>query len=175
MDVQQTPEVQLPDDRPPDWANSLMRWACTAPGIQKMVGQGVALITFEGRRTAKQYTIPVSYHREGNTVTIITKRQRRWWHNFETPLDVELRLAGKTYAGKAHIATDDAENLEFMNEYLQKRPIDAKAYGLDKDHVTKEKIARIIPHIVVIRIEIAPADVPSVWLPSQDSLTGRRD
>jgi len=43
-----------------------------------------------------------------------------------------------------------------MISYLEKRPIDAKAYGLKKDEITREKIARILPHIVVIRIEIAP-------------------
>jgi hypothetical protein len=41
---------------------------------------------------------------------------------------------------------------------LGKRPIDAKAYGLKKDEVTREKIARILPNIVLIRIEIAPLD-----------------
>ena len=43
-----------------------------------------------------------------------------------------------------------------MTGYLQKRPIDAKAYGLAKDERTREKIARIVPYIVVIRIEISP-------------------
>ena len=146
-------EVQLPRDKPPDWANSLMKWALTTPGIQSMVGQGVALLSFEGRKTGKLYTIPVSYHRQDDIVTIITKRQRRWWHNFVSPIEVELRLAGHLYTGKAEIEADNAENLEFMTEYLKARPIDAKAYGLAKD-ATKDKIARIVPHIVVIRIAI---------------------
>ena len=45
-----------------------------------------------------------------------------------------------------------------MTHYLEKRPIDAKAYGLKKNEATREKIARILPHIVVIRIEIAPVE-----------------
>jgi hypothetical protein len=45
-----------------------------------------------------------------------------------------------------------------MTSYLEKRPIDAKAYGLKKDEITREKIARILPHIVVIRIEVAQID-----------------
>jgi hypothetical protein len=156
-----TTQVQLPDDRPPDWANSLMKWALTTPGLQAMVGQGVALLSFTGRKTAKHYTIPVSYHREDDIVTVITKRQRKWWHNFETPLEVELRLAGRHYAGKAEAKSSNDETLEFMTRYLEKRPIDAKAYGLKKDEVTREKIATILPHIVVIRIEIAPVEAPS--------------
>lgn len=41
-----------------------------------------------------------------------------------------------------------------MTHYLESRPIDAKAYGLDKDEITKEQITKILPHIVVIRIEV---------------------
>jgi F420H(2)-dependent quinone reductase len=151
-----TADVQLPQDVPPKWANSLMKWALTTPGLQGMVGQGVALLGFTGRKTGKHYTIPISYHREDDVVSVITKRQRKWWHNFETPLDVEVRLAGRNYTGKAEARSSDEDTLEFMTRYLEKRPIDAKAYGLKTDEITKEKIARIMPHIVVIRIEIAP-------------------
>lgn len=158
MRTSPTGEVQIPQDKPPDWANSLMKWALTTPGIQSLVGQGVALLGFTGRRTGKQYTIPVSYDRQGDVVTIITKRQRRWWHNFESPIEVELRLAGHSYAGKAELERSDANTLEFMTEYLARRPVDAKAYGLAKEERTKEKVARIIPHIVVIHIAIAPGD-----------------
>lgn len=154
MTVPPTAEVRIPQDKPPVWANSWMKWALTTPGIQNMVGKGVALLTFKGRMTAKRYTIPVSYHRQDDLVTIITKRQRKWWHNFEFPIEVELRLAGRIHTGKAEIESDAAETLEFMTEYLKTRPIDAKAYGLAKDEITQDKIARIIPHIVMIRIAI---------------------
>ena len=156
MTVSTTAEVRIPQDKPPNWVNSWMKWALTTPGIQNMAGQGVALLSFKGRRTKKLYTIPVSYHRQDDSVTIITKRQRRWWHNFESPIEVEIRLAGQEYTGKAEIEADDAETLEFMTEYLRTRPIDAKAYGLGRDEITKDKIARIIPHIVVIRIAVTP-------------------
>ena len=151
-------EVRLPEDKPPNWANSIMKWALTVPGLRSTVGQNVAVLTFTGRRTGKSYTIPVSYYREDDLVTVITKRARRWWHNFETPIEVELRLAGSMYTGKAWITNDDGEILEFMTGYLEKRPIDAKAYGLKKDEINKEKIALILPHLVVIRIEVTPVE-----------------
>jgi hypothetical protein len=136
----------------------MMKWALTTPGLQGMIGQGVALLTFAGRKTGKHYTIPVSYQRDDDIVTVITKRQRKWWHNFETPLEVNLRLAGRDFAGKAEARSSDEETLEFMISYLEKRPVDAKAYGLKKDEITGEKIAAILPHIVVIRIVIDPIE-----------------
>jgi hypothetical protein len=151
-----TADVHLPEDKPPAWANSLMRWALTTPGIQAMVGQGVALLTFTGRKTGKVYTIPVSYHRDDDTVTVVTKKVRNWWRNFGTPAEVELRLAGREYTGKAEVTYGEDEVLEFMLGYLDKRPIDAKAYGLARDEITREKVARILPHIVLIQIAITP-------------------
>jgi deazaflavin-dependent oxidoreductase (nitroreductase family) len=151
-----TTEVHLPNDKPPAFINSLMRWMLTTPGIQAMVGQGVALLTFTGRKTGKTYRIPVSYHREDDTVTVVTKRARNWWRNFETPAEVEVRLAGQRYIGEAEARTDEDEALEYMVGYLGKRPIDAKAYGLARDELTREKVARILPHIVLIRIALTP-------------------
>jgi len=153
-----TADVKLPNDKPPAWANSLMKWALTTPGLQAMVGQGVALLTFTGRKTNKIYTIPVSYHREDDTVTVVTKRARHWWRNFETAHNVEVRLAGRNYTGKAEAVTGEEDALEFMLNYLGKRPIDAKAYGLARDEITREKVARIVPHIVLIHIAISPAE-----------------
>jgi len=149
-----TLEVRLPEDKPPAWANSLMKWALTTRGLQKMVGHDVALLTFTGRKSGDVYTVPVSYHRDGETVTVVTKRARRWWHNFETPIEVEIRLAGEVFDGKAVAVDDDAKALDFMSEFLERRPIDAKAYGLAKEDMTREKIARIVPHIVLIQITI---------------------
>jgi hypothetical protein len=152
-----TASVELPRDIPPAWANALMKWALQAPVIQSMIGQGVALLTFTGHKTGRRYTIPVSYYREGDTVTIITKRVRNWWRNFQDPADVELRLAGRLFSGTARTKTDAEDALDFMTDYLAKRPIDAKAYGLGKDEIVREKVARIIPGIVVIEIELAAA------------------
>ncbi|MGD2061711.1 MAG: nitroreductase/quinone reductase family protein [Acidimicrobiia bacterium] len=148
-------EVQVPLDKPPGWANAWMIWALKTPGIQRMVGQGVALLSFTGRRSGNPYTIPVSYHREADVVTVITKRPRKWWHNFESPTEVELRLAGETYAGRAEIWSDQEEAVDFMTEYLKKRPVDARAYGLAKDERVREKIAKIVPQLVLIRIDLA--------------------
>lgn len=148
----------MPSDTPPDWANAWMGWALTTPGIQSLIGRGVALLSFKGRKTAKLYTIPVGYERQDDVVTVITKRRRKWWHNFESPIDVELRLAGRVFTGKAEIEKNEAEALEYMFQFLAKRPVDAKAYGLAKGESTRDKIARIIPHIAVIHVAIAPSE-----------------
>jgi deazaflavin-dependent oxidoreductase (nitroreductase family) len=149
-----TVDVHLPEDKPPEWVNTMMKWMLTTPGIQAMVGKGVALLTFTGRKSGKTYTIPVSYQRDDDSVTVITKRARNWWRNFQSPAAVELRLAGRNFHGQAVVAPGESDVLEFMIDYLEKRPVDAKAYGLRSDEITSEKVARILPLIVLIHITI---------------------
>jgi hypothetical protein len=147
----------VPLDKPPAIANSMMKWALHTPPFEHWVGKEVAVLTFTGRRTGKTYTTPVSYHREGDLVTLVTKRQRTWWHNFETPAEVEIRLDGVDYVGKAEASLDDSETLEFMMGYLKKRPIDAKAFGVIEhkgDAIVEDKIVGILPDIVLIRITL---------------------
>lgn len=156
MSDTRTEQVVVPEDIPPAWANSLMKWALGAPVIEKWVGKEVAVLSFTGRRTGAEYEIPVSYFREDDTVTVITKRRRTWWHNFETPTQVRIRLAGEDYTGMAEIVADETEVLDFMVGYLDKRPIDAKAYGLGTDEIITAKVAKIVPQIVMIRITLKP-------------------
>lgn len=54
-----------------------MRWVLRTPGLQTMVGREVALLGFKGRKTGRSYTIPVSYQRDGDTVTVVTKKLRK--------------------------------------------------------------------------------------------------
>jgi len=148
--------VRVPTTSPPAFLNSVMRLFLRTPGLQRWLGKGLALLTFTGRHTGAIYTIPVSYSRQDDTVVVITKRLRNWWRNFGSCPEVELRLAGRRFSGRAEAAIGDATMAGFMTRYLEERPIDAKAYGLKKDQVTSAKIAQILPHIVVIRIEITP-------------------
>jgi hypothetical protein len=151
-----TVDVHLPEDKPPEWVNTMMKWMLTIPGIQAMVGKGVALLTFTGRKTGKTYTIPVSYQRDDDTITVITKRSRNWWRNFQPAAVVELRLAGRNFQGRAEAAIGESDVLDFMMDYLKKRPVDAKAYGLRRDEITSAKVSKILPHIVLIHITITP-------------------
>lgn len=155
MSTRQT-EPALSTHNPPAWANSLVKWALRTPVIQSALGQDLALLSFAGRRTGNRYSIPISYHREGDAVTLVTRRARTWWHNFENPIDVEIRLAGEDRTGTARIATDDDAGLEFMVEYLRKRPADAKAFGLSKVEATEERVAGLLPHLAIIQITLAP-------------------
>src|SRR5918994_1277567 len=97
----------VPSTAPPRWVNSLVKASLRIPVLERLLGRGLALITVTGRKTGTRYTLPVSYYRDDETVFVITKRFRTWWHNLETNPEVELRLAGRQYRGRARPRLDD--------------------------------------------------------------------
>jgi deazaflavin-dependent oxidoreductase (nitroreductase family) len=61
------------------------------------------LLTFTGRKSGQQYTTPISYARDGDTITLITNRKHGWWRNFQTESPVTARVKGEDLPGKARI------------------------------------------------------------------------
>lgn len=153
----QTPT--MPDWTPPRWLNAMMSGMLRTPGLQRLVGRTVALITVTGRTTGRRYTTPVTYDRDGDTVVILTKRPRTWWRNLPSRPEVELRLAGTTVRGRAHVSVDDPECLPDLVSYLQHRPRDAKFYGITvtDGHVDEDDARAVLPHLVVITVTADPA------------------
>ncbi|MGI8460481.1 MAG: nitroreductase/quinone reductase family protein [Solirubrobacterales bacterium] len=69
----------------------------------------VALITVTGRRSGREHTFPVNYHRRDHTVRIEVgwPERKLWWRNLTGDgAEVRLVLAGEALTGYA-IATGD--------------------------------------------------------------------
>lgn len=66
----------VPRSTPPRWVNSMVKAALRTPGLERLIGRGLALITVTGRRTDSKHVLPVSYYRDDLTVFVVTKRFR---------------------------------------------------------------------------------------------------
>jgi len=123
-------KVKVPATTPPRWLNAMMKLMLKTPGLQRRLGRHIALITFTGRRSGRQYATPISYAWTGDTVTALTRKNRPWWRNFSAAPNVQLRLAGKTMPARAKATVGDLATLQTLIEFLEARPRDAKAYGV---------------------------------------------
>ena len=56
------------------------------------------LLSFDGRKTAKRYTIPVNY-RVTEKGSYVIGTEAPWQHNFATGADVEMLVRGQTLRG----------------------------------------------------------------------------
>jgi deazaflavin-dependent oxidoreductase (nitroreductase family) len=71
---------------------------------------GLALeLTYTGRRSGREYVLPVQYARSGSQVVIWPQAPERtsWWRNFRTPDRVGVRLAGRRIDGTARVVDRD--------------------------------------------------------------------
>lgn len=144
---------------PPGWMNGFMKFMLRSP-LHWPISKSVLLITFTGRKSGKEYTTPVSYVRDGDTVTVVTKSFRTWWKNLETHPQVTLRLGGKRLTGQANVATSPDKVAPLLAAFLAKVPRDARYYGITMGpdgQPDQEQVVALAPHIVVVQITLGGA------------------
>jgi hypothetical protein len=88
--------------------NPVLRSILRSP-LHGLADRRVALITYTGRRSGREYTIPAFYRDKGDEVTIAVGWPERkvWWRNLTGDGgDVRLVVRGKRLRGHA-VATRD--------------------------------------------------------------------
>jgi hypothetical protein len=75
-----------------------------------LVNRNIAMLTYNGRRSGKQFSIPVAYRRNGDEVVVGVNlpEAKTWWRNFAGnggPLT--LRLDGNEHTGHAVAQRDE--------------------------------------------------------------------
>lgn len=149
--------ASVPTTTIPPWFNRTITVLLKTPGIEKLLGSTLALITVTGRASGRSYTTPVTYYRDGDTVLFVTKRFRRWWRNMLDIPDVELRLAGRHFGGEAQVFEGGIEQLPVFVDFLNHRKRDARAYGItiDADGRVNEREARAaMPDLVIVKVTL---------------------
>ena len=111
--------------------NRLMRILLNSP-LHRLMSGSVMIIYFTGRKTGKRRATPVRYLTESDTcVVCLTGRETGWWPNFLEPRDVELQLAGRRIAARAHSRPNDTDRKSsVLRETLRRFPADAPYHGI---------------------------------------------
>jgi len=111
------------------------------------------VIKFTGRKSGKHYATPVGYHRRGDTILMLTKRFRKWWHNFEEPAAITLRLQGRDVPAEAVALTDPETIAPIITEMIEEVPREAEIYGvkMNGNQPDPASVRELAPKVVVIR------------------------
>jgi len=115
--------------------NPVMRMFLRSP-VHGIWSDSLMLITFTGRKSGRQFTTPVRYIKTGETIRCFTAAENQWWRNLRLPVEVRLRIQGKTKRYRAVAIYDDfAEIRKWLVFYLNKFPQDASYHNirLNKD------------------------------------------
>ena len=114
------------------------------------------LITVTGCKTGKKYSTPVGYYREGDSLWVMTSRNRTWWRNVRKGAQVSLLLKGKMVSAYAEAELDEKAVETRMLEHIRQMPMAAKTMGirLEKKSPNEEDVARAARDRLFVRVRL---------------------
>jgi len=135
--------------------NDFMAWVLRSP-FHGMLSNGMMLITVTGRKTGKKYTTPVGYYREGNSLWVITSRDRTWWKNLCGGADVGLLLKRKQVSGFAELELDESAVQARLGDYVKHIPQAAKPMGIrvQNGQANAEDVARVAQDRLFVKVKL---------------------
>ena len=111
--------------------NPLVRLILRSPWHKLMSGS-LLIITCCGRKSGREYHLPVQYAQAGNNIYIVPgmPEQKTWWRNLKEAAPVQLTLHGQAVVGNARVLKADSEVdaiVAGFDVYLRRFPALAKA------------------------------------------------
>jgi hypothetical protein len=151
----QTAQAQNPENSIPPFVNSMMRFMLRSP-LHPAVSKSILLITFQGRKSGKTFTTPVSYSEQVDGVYAFT--HAAWWKNLRGGAPVTLRIRGRDARAMAFPVYADRQAVEEgLLAHLRKVTSDAKFYKVRLDENRQplpEDVTRAAESVVMIRMEL---------------------
>ncbi len=138
------------------WYNSVMAWLLRSP-MHGVISRNFMLVTVKGRKSGKPYTTPVNYSRNGDTLTVVSQRDRTWWRNLRGGRPVTVRLQGRDWSGSGTVTEDDAGVTSGLAAYLRQNPQLAKYFAVSLDpsgEPLRDDVARAAKNRVVVQIKL---------------------
>ncbi len=142
-------------------ANPIVRMILNS-SLHRWMSATLLLITYRGRKTGKEYTLPVQYVRDGECIYIVPGMPERktWWRNLRGGQPVRLRIAGKTV--DAHAETIDAQSdpvlaARVLAQYFRRFPPSARQHNVPMSSdgaFAPADLARAAQSMVLVRVDV---------------------
>lgn len=139
------------------WFNPMMVWLLKSP-LHGFISKGVMLVSVTGRKSGKTISTPTNYLREGNTLWVVSWRDRKWWRNLRGGTKVQILLAGKSVEGHGQVIEEQKAVAQSLFEYYRKAPQLAKYVQIGLDTAALPVSAdceRAAQKMVLVRIDLA--------------------
>ena len=85
------------------------------------------LITVTGCKTGKKYSTPVGFYREGDTLWVLSSRDRTWWRNLKNGSNVSLLLKGRAVRAFGEAELDESAVETRLLDYIRQTPMAARS------------------------------------------------
>lgn len=136
--------------------NDFVKFILRSP-LHRLMSGSALLITVKGRKTGRWITLPVNYVREGNSLWVISKRDRTWWRNLLGRAPVKVRLKGRDLDAFAEAILDKELVLVDLGNYLRLFPVSARAIGvrLENGKPNLDDLAEAASERLMVQITLA--------------------
>ena len=137
------------------WFNPIISLILRSP-VHRFVSSSMMLITLTGRKSGRTITLPVSYVREGDTLWVVSSRNRTWWRNLLGGAPVTLRLAGQGAKGHGDAILDETKVAVHLTELLTDFPTLARylEIRMENGKPNSEDIASATRTRLLVRIRL---------------------
>lgn len=130
--------------------------------LHAWMSAALLLITYRGRKSGKEYTLPVQYVQDGNHIYIVPgyAEKKVWWRNLKGGADVQVTLKGQTRSGRGILLereTDMAAILKGFGLYLKQFPSLAKTHNvrIEADgRFNADDLREAVKDILMIRVAL---------------------
>jgi hypothetical protein len=137
--------------------NIIVRLLLRSP-LHFLLSDNLLLLTYQGGTSGRQYTIPVTYSRRGDVVTVFT--YRNWWWNLRGGAPVLVEIKRRRLSGWAEAIRDDqAAIAEGLRAHLWQHPSLASGYhvALRPDgQPDPDSVRQAARFEVIVRIRLTP-------------------
>lgn len=115
-------------------------------------GNILMVITTTGRKSGKQFSTPIGYVRDGDSILAFTIGGRsNWYKNTLVNPNVTLNIKGKNYAMRAQPIKDEAEALQALEVYKRQAPnIMERFFGIPATSEGRD-LLKALDKVVLIR------------------------
>jgi len=146
-----------------DWLmtrlNPLVAWLLRSP-LHPMLDRVLLMLRVTGRRTGRQYWIPVGYQRDGDIITVLVSKapRKQWWRNYRDPGPAVVLLHGRTLHGRAHVLPAESTAFhEAIERTFRRVPGLGRQFGIRYDRrtgLTPAQCQTVAANAVVVSIDL---------------------
>jgi hypothetical protein len=131
-----------------------MSWLLNSP-FHGLISGSILLIIYTGRRSGKEFSAPLNYVRDGNTLWLTSVRDRTWWHNFREEWPIRVLLQRVEIEGNGLAITEPEPLSQAFSEFIRLAPTYSRHFKVDLEDGGKpiqEDLERIVAERVLVRI-----------------------
>ena len=138
------------------WYNPIMIRLLRSP-LHGMVSKEMMLVTVTGRKSGRSISTPTNYFRDGNTLWVLSWRERTWWRNLRGGAHLRVLLAGKSLEGNGQVIEEENAVARALQDYYRMVPKLAKYFNVSLDEAGNPILAdckQASQKMVVVRIDL---------------------